>query len=45
MTAEVLYAREGRLGRILLNRPRTINVLNDVMVASVLETAEGLGPR
>lgn len=37
MTEEVLYARQGRLGRILLNRPRTINVLNDVMVASILE--------
>lgn len=36
MTDEVLYAREGRLGRILLNRPRTINVLNDVMVASII---------
>jgi len=35
MTDEVLYRREGRLGRILLNRPRTINVLNEVMVASI----------
>jgi enoyl-CoA hydratase len=32
----VLYAREGRLGRILLNRPRVLNVLNDTMVTSVL---------
>jgi enoyl-CoA hydratase len=40
MTDEVLYAREGRLGRILLNRPRTINVLNDVMVASILGQLE-----
>jgi enoyl-CoA hydratase len=36
MTNDVLYAREGRLGRILLNRPRVINVLNDAMVTSVL---------
>jgi enoyl-CoA hydratase len=36
MTDEVLYLREGRLGRILLNRPRTINVLNEVMVASII---------
>jgi enoyl-CoA hydratase len=36
MTDDVLYAREGRLGRILLNRPRIINVLNDVMVSSIL---------
>ena len=36
MTDEVLYARDGRLGRILLNRPRVINVLNDDMVASVM---------
>ena len=37
MTEDVLYARQGCLGRILLNRPRTINVLNDVMVSSILE--------
>ena len=36
MTDEVLYARDGRLGRILLNRPRVINVLNDDMVASIM---------
>jgi enoyl-CoA hydratase len=36
MTTDVLYARGGRLGRILLNRPRVINVLNDAMVTSVL---------
>lgn len=36
MTTDVLYAREGRLGRILLNRPRVINVLNDAMVTSVV---------
>jgi len=36
MTDEVLYAREGHLGRILLNRPRVINVLNDVMVTSLM---------
>jgi enoyl-CoA hydratase len=36
MTDEVLYARDGRLGRILLNRPRVINVLNDVMVGSIM---------
>jgi enoyl-CoA hydratase len=36
MTTDVLYARQGRLGRILLNRPKVINVLNDAMVASVL---------
>jgi enoyl-CoA hydratase len=36
MTDEVLYARRGRCGRILLNRPRVINVLNDDMVTSIL---------
>ena len=36
MTDEVLYARDGRLGRILLNRPRVINVLNYVMVSSIM---------
>jgi enoyl-CoA hydratase len=36
MSDEVLYARDGHLGRILLNRPKVINVLNDHMVTSVL---------
>ena len=36
MTDDVLYAQDGCLGRILLNRPRVINVLNDHMVASML---------
>lgn len=36
MTDEVLYARDGPLGRILLNRPRVINVLNVAMVTSIL---------
>ncbi len=36
MTSEVLYARDGQLGRILLNRPRVINVLNHDMVTSIL---------
>jgi enoyl-CoA hydratase len=36
MTDEVLYAREGRLGRILLNRPKVINALTGQMVTSVL---------
>ena len=36
MTDDVLYAQDGCLGRILLNRPRVINVLNDRMVASML---------
>jgi enoyl-CoA hydratase len=36
MTDEVLYARHGHLGRILLNRPKVINVLNEAMVTSVL---------
>jgi len=36
MTDEVLYARQGHLGRIVLNRPRVINVLNDVMVSSIM---------
>ena len=36
MTDDVLYAREGHLGRILLNRPRVLNVLNDHMVTSIL---------
>ena len=36
MTDEVRYARDGDLGRILVNRPRVINVLNDQMVASIL---------
>ena len=36
MTDEVLYARDGHLGRILLNRPRAINVLNEQMVTSIM---------
>jgi len=40
MTDDVLYAREGHLGRILLNRPRVINVLNSQMVSSVLAQLE-----
>ena len=36
MTDEVLYAREGRLGRVLLNRPKAINALTASMVTSVL---------
>jgi enoyl-CoA hydratase len=36
MTDDVLYARDGHLGRIRLNRPRVINVLNDDMVTSVM---------
>jgi len=35
MTDEVLYARDGHLGRILLNRPRVINALTSDMVTSV----------
>jgi enoyl-CoA hydratase len=35
MTDDVLYARDGHLGRILLNRPRVLNVLNDDMVTSI----------
>src|ERR1019366_5542320 len=36
MTEHVLYARDGCCGRILLNRPRVLNVLNDQMVTSIL---------
>lgn len=36
MTDEVLYARDGGCGRILLNRPRAINVLTYDMVTSML---------
>jgi enoyl-CoA hydratase len=36
MTTDVLYARDGHLGRILLNRPKVINVLNAEMVSSML---------
>jgi len=36
MTDEVLYAQDGHLGRILLNRPKVINVLTSSMVTSVL---------
>ncbi len=36
MSDDVLYARDGHLGRILLNRPRVLNVLNDDMVTSIL---------
>ena len=36
MSDEVLYARDGRCGRILLHRPRVLNVLNDHMVTSIL---------
>ena len=34
-TDEVLFARQGSLGRIRLNRPRAINALTDAMVASM----------
>ena len=40
MTDEVLYARDGHLGRIMLNRPKVINVLNGAMVSSVLAQLE-----
>jgi len=40
MTDEVLYARDGHLGRILLNRPRVINALTGDMVTSVLARLE-----
>jgi Enoyl-CoA hydratase/isomerase len=36
MSHEVSYARQGYLGRVMLNRPRAINVLNDNMVTSIL---------
>lgn len=36
-TEEVLYAVDGRLGRILLNRPRAINALTHAMVDSLLD--------
>ena len=37
MSDEVLYARDGRLGQILLNRPKAINALTGPMVTSMLE--------
>jgi len=40
MTDEVLYAREGCLGRIILNRPNVINALTSQMVTSVLAQLE-----
>jgi enoyl-CoA hydratase len=40
MTEDVLYARDGHLGRILLNRPRVINALTGDMVISVLAQLE-----
>lgn len=40
MTDEVLFARTGHLGQILLNRPKVINVLNRAMVSSVLAQLE-----
>ena len=36
MTDEVLYARDGHLGRILLNRPEVINALTGQMMTPVL---------
>ena len=36
MTDEVLYARHGHLGRIMLNRPKVINALTSAMVTSLL---------
>src|ERR1017187_4725497 len=36
MTDEVLYARAGNLGRILLNRPKVINALTYPMMTSIL---------
>ena len=43
MTDEVLYARDGCLGRIMLNRPKVINALTSQMVTSVLAQLAGLG--
>ena len=40
MTDEVLYARDGCLGRIMLNRPKVINALTSQMVTSVLAQLE-----
>lgn len=40
MTDDVLYAQDGHLGRIMLNRPRVINVLNGRMVSSVMAQLE-----
>ena len=40
MTDEVLYARNGCLGRIVLNRPEVINALTSQMVSSVLAQLE-----
>ncbi|MGV8968749.1 MAG: 3-hydroxyisobutyryl-CoA hydrolase, partial [Cellulomonas sp.] len=40
MTDEVLYAQHGHLGRIMLNRPKVINVLNAQMVGSVMAQLE-----
>lgn len=40
MTDDVLYAQDGHLGRIMLNRPRVINVLNSRMVSSVMAQLE-----
>ena len=34
-TDEVLFARDGALGRVLLNRPRAINSLTRDMVAAL----------
>ena len=44
MSDEVLYARDGHLGRILLNRPKVINVLTAHMVTSVLAQLEDWAP-
>jgi enoyl-CoA hydratase len=40
MTNDVLYALDGRLGRIMLNRPKVINALTSQMVTSVLAQLE-----
>ncbi|CAM3105043.1 enoyl-CoA hydratase/isomerase family protein [Stackebrandtia soli] len=34
-TDEVVYARQGRLGRVVLNRPKAINALTHAMVVSI----------
>lgn len=39
-TGDVLYARHGALGRVMLNRPKAINALTHDMIRSMLERLE-----
>jgi len=42
---ELTITREGAAGRIVLNRPRALNALNDAMRAEITAAIPGVRPR